>query len=45
MFKRVGDNFGGFIEFAVENSSLVNCLEVNINVRGNYCGFIPAEFD
>ena len=45
MFKRVGDKFGSFIEFAEENSSLINCLEVNIKVRGNCCGFILAEFD
>ena len=45
VFKRVGDKLGGFIEFAEENSSLINCLEVNIKVRENYCGFIPTDFE
>ena len=45
MFKRVGDKFRGFIDFAEENSSVINCLEVTIKVKGNYCGFISVEFD
>lgn len=45
MFKRVNDKFGGFIDFANDNSSLIKCLEVMIKVKGNYCGFISIEFD
>ena len=41
VFKRVSDKFSCFIDFAKENSNLINCLEVNIKVRGNYCDFIP----
>ena len=43
-FKVVGDMFGGFIDYAKENSSFIECLEVAMKVKENYCSFIPTEF-
>ena len=33
IFKKTGDVFGGFLDFANENSSLIECLEVVIKVK------------
>lgn len=44
-FKAVGYMFGGFIDFTDENSSLIECLEVTIKVKGNYWGFVLVEFE
>ncbi|TYK01560.1 LINE-1 retrotransposable element ORF2 protein [Cucumis melo var. makuwa] len=45
IFKKVGDMLRGFINYTKENSSLIDCVEVAIKVKGNYCGFVPLEFD
>lgn len=42
LFRKIGDCFGGYIDFAYENAALIDCMEVAIRVKGNYCGFLPA---
>lgn len=39
----IGNSFGGFIDYTNENTTLIECMEVAIKVRGNYCGFLPTK--
>lgn len=43
LLKAVGDRLGDFIEYEEENSLLLDCVEIRMKIRENYCGFIPAE--
>lgn len=43
IFKAIGDSLWGFIEYEESNSLLIECMELKMKIRNNYCGFIPAE--
>lgn len=42
-FRAIGDGLGGFEGLERKNSLLLECVETNIKVKGNYRGFIPAK--
>ncbi|XP_022149859.1 uncharacterized protein LOC111018186 [Momordica charantia] len=42
-FKAIGNALGGFIDYDDNNSCFIECFDVAIKVKSNYCGFIPAE--
>lgn len=43
VFKAIGDCLGGFIEYEESNSLLIECVDLKLKIRDNYCSFIPAE--
>ncbi|MDV3146776.1 MAG: hypothetical protein Q8754_03055, partial [Sweet potato little leaf phytoplasma] len=39
----IGHHFGGLVSISSQTLNLLDCSEARIEVKRNFCGFIPAE--